>query len=150
MKRIINPAEAVIPALTLLFAAAYLIQTADAPPIAIKWPYIVISATAVLWLGILVGYVFKPVVSQPGLSMSKAGKPILMIVAPLCFLVSMPFLGFSLSCFLFLLILFKLLGSKSWLHAIGTALLISAFLHLALIVFMNMSLPRLELGSFVL
>ncbi len=145
-----NPGEAVIPTLTLAFALAYLLQTKDGPLVAMRWPYIVISVTFVLWAGIVITHVLKPGKSLEKWSIHQVSQPLLIIAAPVLYLIAMPVLGFSLSSFSFQVIIFRLLGSLSWRHNLGIAFLITLLLHLALINFMSMSLPRLEFGSFIL
>jgi hypothetical protein len=62
----------------------------------------------------------------------------------------MPSLGFAISSLLFLTLLFRLLGGRSWLVNGLVALAMTAFLYVAMIVLMQMALPRLEIGSILL
>ena len=67
--------------------------------------------------------------------------------ATIVYLLLMPYLGFSLSNFLLLLIVFRGLGGHSWIKNASIAFGITLFLHIALIVFMQLSIPRLTMGG---
>lgn len=148
-KRRLNFGELIIPGIALLFGILYLVQTTDAPAVAIKWPYAVIGITTAFWLVVVARNIFTrgatPMESSVNLS-----RPIMMIVAPVGYLTVLPYLGFSISSFVFLTMLFRLLGGKSWRSNVMIAFLMSLFLHLMLITFLNMSLPRLEIMGFVI
>ncbi len=151
-KRGFNPGEAIIPGVSLAFGIAYFVQTKDASMVAIKWPYILAALTGVLWLGVVSVYLFSPrtVAAKTVVSRSQILKPILILVAPIAYIIIMPYLGFALSSMLFLAMLFRRLGGESWIRNIGIAFLITAFLYMAMVVLMKMSLPRLAIGSFLL
>lgn len=146
------PGETIVPGLTLLFALAYMIQTRDGSATAMRWPYIIASATGALWLAVVCRYVFARSKSTPSarFDLRALAAPGTMVVAPLVYLAVMPYLGFALSTFLFLPILFRVLGSRSWRHNLLIALVLTVVLQLGLVVLMHMSLPRLQVGSFVL
>ena len=151
MKKIpVNIGESLVPGLTLLFAIGYLVQIRDAPLVAVRWPYIVLGITAVLWLGILAFYLFKPTSGTIKVSRKQLEKPALMLFVPLGYLLLIPMLGFSISSLLFQTTLFRLLGSKSWKLNLVVALVMTLLLHITLLELMDMSLPRLEIGDFIL
>ena len=151
-KKRFNPNEAIVPGITLLFGIAYFVQTADASWVAIKWAYALGALAGIFWLGIVAIYVF----SRPCAREAKESpamqryKPLIILIAPLLYITTMPYLGFALSSFLFLAFLFRMLGSKSWLSNTAIAFSITAVLYVAMILLMQMSLPRLEIGSFIL
>lgn len=152
LRKRINWGETVIPALSLLFGIAYFLQTSDAPKIAIYWPVIIAGLVVILWLSVLIKYVFvaeKPP-ERPKLRLSKINnasrRPLLILIGPMGYLLFLPWLGFSLSNFCFMLIIFRGLGSRKWLQNLLVAIGITLFLHFALIVFMGLSFPRLSLG----
>lgn len=151
-KKRFNPQEAIVPGISLLFGIAYFVQTTDASWVAIKWPYALAVLAALLWLGVVAVYVFSKGENRgetkclPGLKL----KPMLILVAPILYIVLMPYLGFALSSLLFLTLLFRSLDGRSWLRNATVAFIITAFLYVAMILLMQMSLPRLEIGSFLL
>jgi len=151
-KKRFDPYEAIVPGIALFFGVAYFFQTSDASWVAIKWPYALAALTGIFWLGIVAVYVF----SHPSAREAKESpsiekyKPLVILIAPLLYIAMMPFLGFALSSFLFLALLFRWLGGRSWLRNIAIAFSITAILYVAMIILMQMSLPRLEIGSFLL
>lgn len=149
-KQGINLQEAIIPSITLLFAILYLVQTADAPKVAIRWPYAVVGTTALFWLVILFRFVFKSKADFVLPSRSGLMKSVIMILVPIGYLLAMPYLGFAVSSFLFQLLLYRLLGSRSWWNNLAVAFLITSILQITLVVFLQMSLPRLEIAGFVI
>jgi hypothetical protein len=148
----INWGETIIPALTLLFGIAYFLQTLDAPKIAIYWPIIIAAVVGILWLSVLVQFVFvkKELSDRPRPSLliilGESRRPFLILFGSIGYLLFVPWLGFSLSSFCFMLILFRGLGSHKWILNLSVALGITVFLHVALIIFMKLSLPQLNLG----
>lgn len=144
--------ETIVPGLTLLFGLAYLVQTRDASATAMRWPYIIIVTMGVLWLAVVYLYVFsrsetKRTTSVDLRSLAMHGK---LVIAPLVYLAVMPHLGFALSTFLFLQLLFRMLGSRSWGLNLLIALILTSVLQCGLISLLHMSLPRLQIGSFFL
>lgn len=141
-----------IPGLALLFALAFLYQTRDASMTVMRWPFMMLTITGILWLGVVGRYVFfdgdKERTPLPRLSQYLL--PALMVVVPVLYLVLMPYLGFAVSTFLFLPTMFRLLGSRSWKANLVIAVVLTVVLQLAMIVLLHMELPRLEIGSFVL
>jgi len=144
--------EALIPGLALLFVLAFLIQTRGASMTVMRWPYMMLAITAIFWLGIVARYVFFGAGEEqkPAFDPKQLLVPALMIVAPVIYLVAMPYLGFAVSTFLFLPTLFRLLGSRSWKANLVTALIMTVVLQLSMIMLLKMNLPRLEIGSFIL
>ena len=151
-KKRFNPNEAIVPGITLLFVIAYFVQTADASWVAIKWPYALAALAGVFWLGVVAVYVF----SHPSASETKENapaqkyKPLVILIAPILYIATMPYLGFALSSLLFLVLLFRWLGGKSWLRNTAIAFTITAVLYVSMILLMQMSLPRLQIVSFIL
>lgn len=148
-----NLQEAIVPGISLLFGCAYFVQTNDAPWVAIQWPYALAGLTFFLWLGVVGRYVLRPTEGSDEASDSGPGsrwKPLVILIAPILYVGLMPSLGFAISSLLFLTLLFRLLGGRSWLVNGLVALAMTAFLYVAMIVLMQMALPRLEIGSILL
>jgi len=144
--------EVLVPGLALLFVLAFLVQTRGASMTVMRWPYMMLAVTAIFWLGIVGRYIFSAAEETEKTSFAPKQLliPALMVVAPILYLVAMPYLGFALSTLLFLPTLFRLLGSRSWKANLVIALIMTVALHMSMIVLMKMSLPRLEIGSFIL
>lgn len=145
-----NLGEAIIPGIALTFGVAYFIQTMDASLTAIKWPYIIAVLTGILWLFVVVYFVFNNPDNHTRVK-NRSGdtkKIALILFAPIVYIASMSFLGFGVSSFIFLAVLFRLLGGVSWVRNSLISFTITAVLYVAMIVLMKMSLPRLILGSF--
>jgi hypothetical protein len=151
-RKTLIPGETIVPGLTLLFGLAYLIQTRDASATAMRWPYLIAAATGALWLAVVCRYVFARSETKPSARFELRPSAIsgIMVIAPLGYLAVMPYLGFALSTFFFLPILFRMLGGRCWIQNLLIALVLTGVLQLALIVLMHMSLPRLQVGAFVL
>lgn len=151
-KKRFNPSETIVPGIALLFGIAYFVQTSDASWTAIKWPYALAVLAGIFWLGIVAVYVFTHrSVSEKKEDLPTLNyKPLIILIAPLLYITTMPYLGFALSSFLFLVLLFRWLGGKSWMMNSAIAFTITAVLYVAMILLMQMSLPRLEIGSFLL
>ena len=62
------------------------------------------------------------------------------------FTLAMPYIGFTLGCFVFLSVLFRRLGDWSWLRSAGTAALASAFFYVGLIRLADVPLPSGMVG----
>lgn len=150
--RRVNWGEAVVPGLALCFAMAYLYQTWDGPPGALYWPMGVAGVLAVLWIMVIVMFVvernngdkegFDWAAVKP-----KIARPAMILLGPAAYLAVIPFTGFSIGSFLFLLLLFRGLGGRSWVVGIAVGAGVTLFLHVTLIVLMNLSLPRLSIGG---
>jgi hypothetical protein len=144
--------ETLVPGLAFLFVLAYLIQTKGASLTVMRWPYMILVITALLWLGVIGRYVLRGLAeeNQEVFNLRRLLIPALMIFVPSLYLLAMPYLGFALSTLIFLLLLFRLLGGCTWQVNFSIALIMTLVLHFALIILMHMALPRLEIGSFVL
>jgi hypothetical protein len=147
-----NGGEAIIPAISLAFGAAYFLQTWDASMVAIKWPYIIAAIALLLWLGVVACYLFdkRPRVKKMSLGWADISKPVLIFVAPIVYIATMQYIGFAIGSLLFLTILFRILGGLSWLRNFLVALSITSFLYVSMVILMKMALPRLAIGSFLL
>jgi len=124
--------------------------------VALYWPIIIGIVVGSLWIAVVVKFVFlkKDAIRQTRIKFSditaKSRRPGIVLVCSAGYLLAVPWLGFSLSNFLFMLVLFRCLGSPRWLQNFVVALGITVFLHIALITFMKLSLPQLNLGIFTL
>ena len=147
----IDLGEAVVPTIGLVFGISFFLQTGDAPTDAMQWPYLGAGAALLLWLPILFKFVLKREGPFGKFHMSwlwKDGRRVLFIFfAPIVYLLLMPHLGFSLSNFFLLLVVFRGLGGQNWIRNVSVAVVITLFLHLALIVFMQLSIPQLNIGG---
>jgi len=148
----INWGETTVPLLALVFGIAYFLQTRDAPAIALYWPIIIAVVAGLLWIAVVVQFIFlkRDVTRQSRTNLSEvinnSKRPGLILFGSVGYLLAVPWLGFSLSNFFFMLIIFRGLGSRRLLQNIIVAAGITAFLHIALISLMKMSLPQLNLG----
>jgi len=146
--------ETIVPGIALLFVIAYFVQTRDAPSIAIYWPVITAVGGGILWATILLKYVLLKRETTPRnlpveeIFLKEMRRPGIVLVSSAVYLIAVSQLGFSVSNFVFMLLLFRGLGSLQWSKNIKVALGITVFLHLALIMFMKLSLPQLNLGYF--
>lgn len=153
-RRTINWGEAVVPGVGLLFGIAYFIQVTDASWVALYWPVLIAAVSGLLWIVIVLSFVFsKGEQARRGqFSLSwlwGEGRKVSMIfLASIGYLLVLPYLGFSLTNFCFMIVVFRSLGSRKWIQNIVVALVITLFLHVALIVFMKMSLPQLSMGKY--
>lgn len=147
-----NPEEAIVPGIALIFGIAYFVQTMDASMVAIRWPYIIAALTGILWLCVVAFFLFDnpETRTRNKLKRGDTGKIALILLSPIAYIASMSFIGFGISSFIFLAVLFRLLGGTSWLHNLAISLVITAFLYVSMIVLMKMSLPRLVIGSFTI
>jgi hypothetical protein len=153
-RRTINWGEAVVPGIGLLFGIAYFLQVTDASWVALYWPVLIAAISGILWLMIVLSFVVSKgeQVQRDRFSLSwvreKGRKVSLIFLASIGYLVVIPYLGFSLTNFCFMILVFRCLGSRKWAQNLVVALLITVFLHFALIVFMKMSLPQLSIGKY--
>jgi hypothetical protein len=153
-RRTINWGEAVVPGIGLLFGIAYFLQVTDASWVALYWPVLIAAISGFLWLVIVLSFVIsKGEQVQPRrFSLSwvreKGRKVSLIFLASIGYLLVIPYLGFSLTNFCFMILVFRCLGSRKWAQNLVVALVITLFLHFALIVFMKMSLPQLSIGKY--
>lgn len=146
--------EIFIPILCLLLSLIYLGQVWQEVYIVVLWPYIII---ALLWGCnlILLMRIFKfkrkPRVESKKILvnttnwLSSNRKPLYITWLTILYLGLIPYLGFSLSNFFYLITLFWLLGTHQFLSTISLSGIITAILHLIIIEFLQMSVPRLSL-----
>lgn len=141
--------QAVVPAIAIIFAISYFIQTAEAPGGTLIWPAAMAVLAGVLLLIILVQLFFqKPEPQKPSLSSLKWDtvlKPLMILMGPILYVALLSVLGFTAANLLFLCLMFRALGGIRWLQNFLVAFIIALFLHLTLIVFMKLTLPRLVL-----
>ncbi len=143
--------EAVIPGIALLFAAAYFFQTTDGPAEVMRWPIVTAVVSLIFVVAILAKFLFSASSDGTGKSsFSVPQKSMLILIGPLLYTISMPYIGFALSSVLFLNLMFRILGSTSWGKNIFISLLLSGGLYFVMVSLMEMDLPRLNLGFMVL
>jgi len=153
-RRTINWGEAIVPGLGLLFAIAYFIQVTDASWVAIYWPVLIAVVLGLLWLMVVCSFILSKgeEAERRHFSISwfwgRGRKVSLVFSASIGYLLAISYLGFSITNFCFMILIFRLLGSKKWTQNIVVALVITLFLHFALIVFMKMSLPQFSIGKY--
>lgn len=144
-----NPGEAIIPGISLAFGIGYFIQIRGASMVAVKWPYMIAVLTGLLWLGVAFFFLFDDRQKAPVDvdKRKKTGRSLLILGAPLIYIGTMPYVGFAVGSFLFLTILFRVLGGRAWITNGLISVSITGFLYVTMIVLMKMSLPRLVIGS---
>jgi hypothetical protein len=153
-RRTIHWGEALVPGIGLLFGIAYFLQVTDASWVALYWPVLIAAISGLLWFVIVFSFVFSKgeQVRRDRVLLSwireKGRKVSLIFLASIGYLVVIPYLGFSLTNFCFMILVFRCLGSRKWAQNLVVALVITVFLHFALIVFMKMSLPQLSIGKY--
>lgn len=141
-----NYGELIVPGLSALFALSYFIQTSDAPFVAMQWPYMVAILFAVLWCAVFIIFIIKRSSAEEEKKISIDKRQLVIFAAPVIYIFAMNYLGFAISSFIFLAILFRILGSKSWVRNILVAFIFAAVLYTALVVLMQMSFPELGLS----
>ncbi len=152
-QRRIDWGEAVVPGIGLLFCLAYYIQTWNAPRSAMFWPIMVSVVAGLFWVLVVVKFLFvrRPTASEsqqltwPGFK-KRYGRLLLIGLGAIGYVTAVPYIGFSISNFIFMQVIFRGLGSRRWATNVAVALGITLFLHVALIVLMKLSLPQLTLG----
>ena len=152
-RRAVNWGEAIVPGIALLFGAAFFFQTYAGPSKALYWPIIVAVVFGVFWLLAVIKFLFMtptepaaPDDKKSGGIVARYGRSLLIGGGALVYVILVPYLGFTVGSFLFMLAIFRGLGSRKWLTNILVSIGITAFLHVALIVLMKMSLPQIQLG----
>ena len=110
--------EALVPGLGLLFGVGYFLQSLDAPKQALLWPTLTALTVLVFWVPIVVKFVFRKDAPAAKIRLSwlwrDGQRTGLITAATLGYLVLVPFLGFSISNFIFMLAVFRGLGSRQW------------------------------------
>lgn len=141
--------EAIIPGLSLFFVLSYFWQTRQADLAVLRWPLGVFAILGTLWILVLIFNLMSKNHATPSTSITYT-KPILILFVSVLYLVFLPFLGFVLSTFIYLNVLFLFLGSKSYFINLFIASAITIVLFFGMVVGMGMSLPRLDLGIILL
>ena len=149
--------EALIPAIVLSFGIAFFLQTVDAPLDALFWPLITAAAVLVFWLFTVKAFAIRhraektdqspppaKLFSPPDRTTGRVG---LILASSIGYLLLIPYLGFTLTNFFFMLVVFRSLGSRRWLQNLAVAFGIALFLHVALVVLMKQELPQLVIGG---
>ncbi len=144
--------ELFVPFLSIFFSLLYLGQVWREPRIVVLWPYIIMA----MLVGCSALIVLKDLMEGRGQEDRKEGtfvgilpwmkmavKPLLISGATIIYLAGVGCLGFTLSNFLYLVILIWLLGTRKIRTLFGLSLLISVILHLVMIDFLQMPVPRL-------
>ncbi len=151
-KKNINWGECIVPGLTFVFALVYFIQVKNAPWGAIYWPALIATILLPIWVLIIYSFALENIEkSQPkSFSISwfwKGGSKVSIIfIASIGYLISIPYLGFSITNFIFLFSIFRLLGNKNIIQNFSLSFIITLFLHLSFIVAMKLELPQLCIG----
>jgi hypothetical protein len=148
-KRRLALEEAIIPGLSLLFVLSYFWQTRQANLTVLLWPLGILAILGTLWVLVLIFNLVRKDRSTSSTSKTYT-KPILILIISVLYLVLLPSLGFVFSTFLFLNVLFLCLGSKSYFINVFIASAITIILFFGMVVGMDMSLPRLDLGIILL
>ena len=169
-KRRIDWGEAIIPGIALIFGIAYFIQVKGGPWVAIYWPVVLLIIVCPLWLMLLFFFVFPKSEQADRKSPSsfllrlrqacptgyirslweKGRKVAIVFFASIGYLVVIPYLGFSITNFCFLISIFRILGGKKWGQNIVIALIIVVALHVGLVVLMKLRLPQLSIGGYTI
>jgi hypothetical protein len=155
-KRRIDWGEAIIPGIALFFGIAYFIQVKGGPWVAIYWPVMLLIILCPLWVMLLVSFVFPKgeQVERSPFSFSsfweKGQKVAIVFLAAIGYLIAIPYLGFSITNFCFLISIFRILGGKKWSQNIVVAIIIVLALHVGLIVLMKLRLPQLSIGGYAI
>ncbi len=143
--------EALIPGIALVFAVAYFMQTSDGPAEVMRWPMVIAIVSLLFLVAILAKFLFTVPENTTGKSSFYIPqKSLLILVGPLLYTIAMPYIGFALSSVLFLNLMFRILGSKAWGKNILISLILAGGLYFVMVSLMDMDLPRLNLGFFVL
>lgn len=146
--------ETVIPGLTLVFGLSYFFQTRGAPRVAMYWPLIIAVIAALFWLAVVFQFIIGPPrvrtaenrTAKEEAAPADMKRPALILMATMGYLVLVTRIGFTLANLLFMLTIFRGLGSRAWGRNLAVALCIAGFLYFALVFVMKLSLPQLELG----
>ncbi len=146
--------ELLVPILVFLFSISYISQVWGAPRVVILWPYIVMVSLLICTAGVMIEGLAGSWRQEGAKDTSGAGilallhkgfKPLVITGTTICYLAAIEHLGFTLSNFLYLMILLWALGTRrSWVITV-ISLVIIIILHLVMINFLQMPVPRLPL-----
>lgn len=149
-----NWGELLIPGITLLFGIAFIAQTIDGPINAMRWPYVIVAFTALFLVLVVWKFVLTRAKSDNNSDANNLtknlSKELVILVTPVAYIFMMQYIGFAIASFLFLTLMFRLLGSRSWLATFAVAFLMTALLYVAMVILMQMPLPQLSIGTFTL
>ncbi|MBI9086307.1 MAG: tripartite tricarboxylate transporter TctB family protein [Desulfobacterales bacterium] len=151
--------ETIVPGLTLVFGLSYFFQTRGAPRVAMYWPLIIAVIAALFWLAVVFQFIIGPArvrtaenrtaenrTAKEESAPAPMKRPALILMATMGYLVLVTRIGFTMANLLFMLTVFRGLGSRAWGRNVAVALCIAGFLYFALVFVMKLSLPQLELG----
>lgn len=132
--------ELIVPGIVALFVISYHVQVRDIPRDVLIWPLIV-TVILLLLLAAVLFQMFRgfygAVTNKPLL------KPMALLLSSVVYLMVMPYLGYTLATFGFLMGLQIYLGARP-ANATIVAFSTTAILHVVMIIVMGLSLPRLE------
>jgi hypothetical protein len=140
----VDKGELIVPGLMGAFILAYHFQVRTVPSEVLLWPYIVTAA-----LVVMLSVVLYQVLKKQGQTRKKTAlkKPAALLLLTAGYLVSMKFIGYTVSSFLFLLGTMVYLGAGRKMAFI-VSVSIAAILHVVMISFMDLTLPRLVMSMF--
>ncbi len=137
-----------LPLLIIFFSLVYLGQVWGEPKVVILWPYIVITLLLSCSILIVIIAAKKNTENQnffSKLGLKRAMKPLLLSGTTVIYLIGINYLGFSLTNFFYLILLFWSLGTKQFWTVVGLSLLISIILHIIIVEFLQMPVPRITI-----
>jgi len=146
--------ELFVPILVVISSISYISQVWGEPRVVILWPYIVmvllLACTALVVLEGLTGgwrQESQKDISDAGIFawLRKSVKPLVITGTTIIYLGAIDHLGFTLSNFLYLMALLWALGTRRALVITGISLVIAAILHVVMINFLQMPVPRFPL-----
>lgn len=146
--------ELSVPLVVVLFSASYLYQVWGERRIVILWPYTVMALLILsTGVGILKGLAGswrqedeRDSAGEGALAWARNwAKPLMITGTTIAYLAAISYLGFTLSNFLYLSVLLWALGSRRVWEITVLSLLITFILHLVMINFFQMPVPRLSL-----
>jgi hypothetical protein len=146
--------ELFLPLLSISFSLLYLSQVWEEPRVVVLWPYLIMILLIACSLMLVIKGLAKgerrgkEEVRPLGgvLSRIKGGaKPLLISGATVAYLAGVNHLGFSSANLLYLIILIRSLGTRRAGVLVGLSLGITALLHLVMIDFLQMPVPRLPI-----
>ncbi|MFH1757055.1 MAG: tripartite tricarboxylate transporter TctB family protein [Pseudomonadota bacterium] len=146
--------ELIVPLLSIFFSLIFLSQVWGEPRIVVLWPYIImallIGCSALIVLkGLKEGWRQEAREEKAFAGiwpwMKIAVKPLLISGTTVIYLAGVDTLGFTLSNFLYLMILIWCLGTRKTWTLIGLSLVITVILHVVMIDFLQMPVPTLTI-----
>lgn len=146
--------ELFVPIIVVLCSLLYVVQVWGFPLVVVLWPYIVMAfliiCTAVVVVEGMAGDWLRETgkhVSGEGFSalLRKGMKPLIITGVTVIYLAVIEYLGFTLSNFLYLLVLLRALGNRRIWFIIVISLAIVLILHLVMNSFLQMPIPRLHI-----